>query len=83
MKKLMMLVSFVGMIVFAGCNSGSTHISQSVPNKVLAEFHEDFPLAKHVDWDVKNGIYEASFEMLDKDMEARYTAEGERIGIGI
>jgi hypothetical protein len=83
MKKLMMIVMFAGMMVFAGCGSGSKHISQAVPNKVLEEFHEDFPLAKDVDWEMRNGLYKANFEMLDKDMEAAYTSDGDRVSIGI
>jgi hypothetical protein len=84
MKKLMIAVIFAGTMVFTGCGgSGARQISHAVPNKVLEEFHEDFPLAKDVDWEMKNGLYKANFEVLDKDMEAAYTSDGDRVSIGI
>jgi hypothetical protein len=83
MKKLMIAVIFVGTMVFTGCGgSGNRQISRAVPNKVLKEFHDDFPLAKDVDWKMKNGLYKANFEIMDKNMDAVYTADGDRISIG-
>jgi hypothetical protein len=86
MKKLWI----VGMLVatmaftFTGCGGGGDQnisTSAAVPNKVLSEFYDMYPTAEDVNWKVNDGLYEADFEVGDKEMKATYTSGGDLVRV--
>ncbi|NOX86420.1 MAG: hypothetical protein GXO86_10745 [Chlorobi bacterium] len=50
---------------------------EKVPEKIKAAFNQKFPGAKEVDWDMeKNNVWEAEFEMNEKEMSATFDQNG-------
>lgn len=66
---------------FTSCGGGSATSSVAVPNDVLDEFYDMYPTASNVDWELKDGLYEAEFEVGDKNMKAIYTSGGDLVRV--
>ena len=87
MKKLIIVGLMVGSMAFslAGCGGGNNRQIYSTaagPNDVLDEFYDMYPTAKDVKWKLKDGLYEADFEVGDADMNATYTPDGDFVRVG-
>ncbi|MBX9853474.1 MAG: hypothetical protein K2X86_17150 [Cytophagaceae bacterium] len=83
MKKFLIGAMLFGVMTFTftGCGGNKMAYSTSVPNNVLSEFHDMYPAADDVRWKLKDGLYQADFEISGKDMKAVYTADGNLVRI--
>jgi hypothetical protein len=84
MRKLIIVGMMVGTMAFSltGCGGGSDRrvtSSAAVPNDVLDEFYDMYPAAEGVDWRLRDGLYEADFEVGDNDMKATFTPDGDYV----
>ncbi len=61
-------------IAFASC--AGTIDQQEIPSVVINAVTTKYPEAKDLDWEVKNGIYEAEFDLGKDDYEVWVNAEG-------
>jgi hypothetical protein len=90
MKKLWIAGMIVGTMAFAGCgghdkvyyNTTRTYSSTNgIPNRVVDKFYEMYPSAENVNWNVKDGLYKADFEINDEDMDASFSPDGNLVKV--
>jgi hypothetical protein len=74
MKGLKLIVLAFLPIAFGAC--ASTIDPQEIPSVVINAVVTKYPDAKDLDWEVKNGIYEAEFDLGKDDYEVWVNAEG-------
>jgi hypothetical protein len=78
MKKLLLagLMAVTLSLTLPACGN-KDYMSSVVPVSVLNQFHDMYPSARDVKWKMEDGLYEANFEVADKDMKATYTGNGD------
>ena len=65
MKRKMILSACILALTMTG--AFAQHMPQSqVPAVVVNSFQQKFPKAKGVDWELKAGLYEAEFEIMEE-----------------
>lgn len=74
MKGLKLIVLAFLPIAFVSCASAIDQ--QEIPSVVINAVMTKYPDAKDLDWEVKNGIYEAEFDLGKDDYEVWVNAEG-------
>lgn len=74
MKGLKLIVLAFLPIAFGSC--AGTIDQQEIPSVVINAVMTRYPDAKDLDWEVKNGIYEAEFDLGKDDYEVWVNAEG-------
>jgi len=74
MKNLKIIVLAFLPIAFGSC--AGTIDQQEIPSVVINAVMTKYPDAKDLDWEVKNGIYEAEFDLGKDDYEVWVNAEG-------
>lgn len=74
MKNLKIIALAFLPIAFGSC--ASTIDQQEIPSVVINAVTTKYPDAKDLDWEVKNGIYEAEFDLGKDDYEVWVNAEG-------
>ncbi|WP_294669194.1 PepSY-like domain-containing protein [uncultured Fluviicola sp.] len=74
MKGLKLIVLTFLPIAFGAC--ASTIDPQEIPSVVINAVVTKYPDAKDLDWEVKNGIYEAEFDLGKDDYEVWVNAKG-------
>jgi hypothetical protein len=91
MKKLWIVGMILGTMFVAGCggsdkvyyNTSKTYTTSTngVPNEVLNKFHDMFPAAQGVNWNVKDGLYKADFNLGNNNMDATYSSNGDLVKV--
>ncbi|TSJ42013.1 PepSY-like domain-containing protein [Fluviicola chungangensis] len=74
MKGLKLIVLAFLPIAFGSC--ASTIDQQEIPSVVINAVMTKYPDAKDLEWEVKNGIYEAEFDLGKDDYEVWVNGEG-------
>lgn len=74
MKNLRWIVLACLPITFVSC--ANTIDQQEIPSVVINAVMTKYPDAKDLDWEVKNGIYEAEFDLGKDDYEVWVNAQG-------
>lgn len=74
MKGLKLIVLAFLPIAFVSCASAIDQ--QEIPSVVINAVMTKYPDAKDLEWEVKNGIYEAEFDLGKDDYEVWINAEG-------
>jgi hypothetical protein len=74
MKNLKIIVLAFLPIAFGSC--AGTIDQQEIPSVVINAVMTKYPDAKDLDWEVKNGVYEAEFDLGKDDYEVWVNAEG-------
>lgn len=74
MKGLKLIVLAFLPIAFGSC--AGTIDQQEIPSVVINAVMTKYPDAKDLDWEVKNGVYEAEFDLGKDDYEVWVNAEG-------
>jgi hypothetical protein len=74
MKGLKLIVLAFLPVAFGACSA--TIDQQEIPSVVINAVMTKYPDAKELDWEVKNGIYEAEFDLGKDDYEVWVNAEG-------
>lgn len=74
MKGLKLIVLAFLPIAFGACSA--TIDQQEIPSVVINAVMTKYPDATDLDWEVKNGIYEAEFDLGKDDYELWVNAEG-------
>lgn len=74
MKGLKLIVLAFLPIAFGAC--AGTVNQQEIPSVVINAVMTKYPDARDLDWEVKNGIYEAEFDLGKDDYEVWINAEG-------
>lgn len=74
MKGLKLIVLAFLPIAFGACSA--TINQQEIPSVVINAVMTKYPDATDLDWEVKNGIYEAEFDLGKDDYEVWVNAEG-------
>jgi len=74
MKGLKLIVLAFLPIAFGSC--ASTIGQQEIPSVVINAVMTKYPDAKDLEWEVKNGIYEAEFDLGKEDYEVWVNGQG-------
>lgn len=74
MKGLKLMVLAFLPIAFGACSA--TVDQQEIPSVVINAVMTKYPDAKELDWEVKNGVYEAEFDLGKDDFEVWVNTEG-------